>query len=92
MKFKNGKVEMITDSITISEILGGKSFVIASIKDSENTNLYLIPEDIYNKDKPQVREQVFFILDNKNTIEVPIGNNVCTVYTGISSISAYRIR
>ena len=92
MKFKNGKLEMVTDSITISDILGGRKFVIASIKDSENTNLYMIPEDIYNKDKPQVREQVFFILDNDNIIKVPIGNKVCTIYTGISSISAYRVR
>jgi len=92
MKFKNGKVEMVTDIISTSEILDGKSFVIASIKDSENSALYIIAEDIYNKDKPQVREQVFFILDNDNMIKVPIGNNVCTVYTGISSISAYRVR
>ena len=92
MKFKNGKVEMVTDTISASEILDGKSFVIASIKDNDNNDLYIIPEEIYNKDKPQVREQVFFILDNDNTIDIPIGNNICKAYTGISSISAYRVR
>ena len=92
MEFKNGIVEMSTDIISgIPDVFEGKPFCLMSIKDNKDTNLYAISAEIC-KEKPDVREQVFFVLDNFDTIEVDINGAKKSAYTGISMISPYRER
>lgn len=93
MEFKNGIVEMITEPISTNELFNGDETIIISIKENDGSKLYAIPKSIFMLEKPDVREQVFFILNNEDYVDIQFNANITSkVYTGISSISPYRER
>ena len=93
MEFKNGIVEMITEPISTNELFNGDETIIISIKENGGSKLYAIPRSIFMVEKPDVREQVFFILNNEEYVDIQFNaNTMSKVYTGISSISPYRER
>jgi len=91
MEFRNGIVEMVTEPITTEELLNGEETVIVSIKDNSGSNLYAIPAKTFMAQKPEVKEQVFYILNDNDFVEVNFTpERKCKVYIGITSISPYR--
>ena len=93
MEFKNGIVEMITEPISTNELFNGDETIIISVKENGGSKLYAIPRLIFMVEKPDVREQVFFILNNEDYVDIQFNTKVTSkVYTGISSISPYRER